>query len=128
MKNEIRISHKIFQTQIWSERPSWWFKVWLYLLLSVGRDDNIISNLKDSQGLFTSEEIHYKCQLSREGIKVKSVENVIRWLRKTQQIKSKKMGRRVLISVCNYGRFQKTLNLVKTQATEWKTLEEAKRR
>ena len=104
----ILVARKILKSDIWQQKPSWWLKVWEYILLRVNHKDN--KQFKRGQNFFKRGQIHYDCKLHLEGIEPDTVDNVIRWLRKTRQISTKKAMRGIIITVCNYESYQNLKN------------------
>jgi hypothetical protein len=118
------LARKILNSNIWLDKPSWWLKVWIYLLLKVHHNNS--ASFKRGQNFFTRDQIHHDCKLQLDGIKVVTVDNVLRWLKCTQQITTQKTTRGMIITVCNYESYQSlvsykndtendTINALKTQ-------------
>ncbi len=88
-------------TDLWENKPAWWFKVWTYLVAKANFKDH---NQKLKRGdLFTTRDTIYReCCLSREGIKPTSVDNLLRYLRNTGRISTQKTTRGIIITICHY--------------------------
>ena len=111
----ILLARKIKHSDIWLKKPSWWLKVWEYILMEVNHANK---EFPRGQNFFTREQIHTNCHLGRDKVKVASVDNVIRWLRmqkssrncvdgkSTTQITTQKTTRGIIITVCNYNTYQ----------------------
>lgn len=100
----ILLARQILQSELWQRKPSWWLKVWLYILTRVSHQDH--GSMKRGQGHFTRLEIFENCHLLIDGVKPETVDNVIRWLKKTTQATTRKTTRGMVITVCNYERYQ----------------------
>lgn|SRR3990167_1588971 len=104
----ILLARKLQQSDIWVKKPSWWLKVWMYMLIQVNHKDNYL--FKRGQNFFTREKIYDDCKLYLEGIKALTVDNMIRWLRATRQATTQKTTRGIIITICNYELYQNMLN------------------
>ena len=100
----IQLARVLLQSEIWQDKPSWWLKVWIYLLLKVNHQD--WGKIKRGQNRFTVEDIYNHCNLRIENVKQKSVDNVLRWLKDTKQITKRKTTRGQIITICNYESYQ----------------------
>ena len=104
----VLLARKIGNSKIWFSKPSWWLKVWIYLLTEVNHKD--YKNLKRGQGFFTRDKIFSDCFLVLDGIKAQSVDNLMRWLKSAGQITTQKTTRGMFITICNYKEYQNILN------------------
>lgn len=101
------IARNIFENELWN-KPSWWLKVWIYILWNVNYDNT--EKMNKWCNFFSWEKIFYECNLSKEGIKVKSIFNVIEWLVSKEKITTQKTTRWMLITVLNYAKYQDLIN------------------
>lgn len=99
------IQRDVLQGELWENKPSWWFKVWFYILANANFKDHS-KKLKRGDLLTTYEEIYRGCHLAQEGVKPRSIDNVIRGLKSTKQITTRKTTRKFIITVCNYDLLQ----------------------
>lgn len=99
----ISIYRKIINSDIWS-KPAWWLKVWIYSLLIVSHENT--SSFKRGTRFFTRYSIWKECNLLADGVNVDTVDNVLRWLEKTEQITKQKTTRGMIITVCKYNEYQ----------------------
>lgn len=99
------IARKIFASELWETKPAWWLKVWIHILGKANFKDH---NLKLRRGdIFTTyAQIHYDCKLKVEGIQESALENVIRWLKSSGQITTRKTTRGFIITVRNFNKYQ----------------------
>lgn len=104
----ILTARKVLKSDIWIKKPSWWLKVWEYMLLKVNHKEN--EQFKRGQNFFSREQIHDECKLYLDGIKAVTVDNVVRWLRSTRQITTQKTTRGIIITICNYDYYQNLSN------------------
>ena len=100
----IQVARKTINSELWETKPSWWFKIWLYLLLKAAHSDN--GQFQRGQLHTSYSRIFQDCNLSNENIRPKSVENAIRWLKRTTQITTHKTTRGLIVTICNYGKYQ----------------------
>lgn len=104
----IKVARQIESSSIWHDKPSWWLKVWMHLLLNVNHADR--GKFKRAQGFFKREGIYKACNLQVEGIKGDTIDNVMRWLKSTRQITTRKTTRGLIVTVCKYERYQEGIN------------------
>jgi len=104
----IQLARRIQVSEIWQDKPSWWLKVWIHLLLGVNHTDR--GKFKRGQGFFTRKGIYKDCGLVVEGIEPETIDNVLRWLKSTTRITTQKTTRGMVITVSNYERYQQLLN------------------
>ncbi len=102
------LSRSILESELWEKKPAWWFKVFVYILGSVNYTST--KHLERGQGFFSVQQIYSACLLQREGIKQRAVENVLNWLKKEVLITAQKTARGSVITVVNYGKYQKLDN------------------
>lgn len=116
----IFLARKIIESDIWRNKPAWWLKVWLYLLVRVNHTEK--GKINRGQGFFRLEEIRENCQLF--DVKTVSIDNVIKWLKSTTQITTQKTTRGMLITICNYDSYQYIKNYEATHKTIQETTTE----
>lgn len=102
------LARKTTQSEIWQKKPAWWFKVWCYILMRVNHKSN--NRFKRGENFFTYHRIYDDCNLSCEGNDTRSLDNLIRWLKRTTQITTQKTTRGFIISVSNYDLYQNIAN------------------
>ncbi len=66
--------------------------------------------LERGQCFLTYEKIWNECRLMVEGVKIRSLDNVIRWLKRTRQITTRKTTRGFYVTISNYGLYQTIAN------------------
>jgi len=94
----------IDESDVWCGKPSWWLKVWLHILMRVNHKKQ--KGFNRGQAFFSRDQIHLDCHLRNDRVKAKSVDNVIRWLKSTTRITTRKTTRGIVITVCNYDKYQ----------------------
>lgn len=99
---------KILKSDIWQQKPSWWLKVWDYFIIKVNHRNN--DYFKRGTNFFTYEMIHYDCRLVNDRVKVRNLDNLVRWLKRTTQITTQKTTRGFIVTVCNYEFYQNPKN------------------
>jgi len=104
----ILLARKMLDSEIWTNKPAWWLKVWIYILMKVNHVNN--GRFQRGQGFFRAESIQEACSLQLEGITKKTIHNLIKWLKSTTQITTQKTTRGMIITVCNYNEYQDLLN------------------
>ncbi len=103
-----KVARKIKKSEIWQSKPSWWLKVWLYIIDRVNHSQN--NSFCRGSNFFNRSLIWTDCCLLNDGVKSESVDNVIRWLKSTGQITTRKTTRGFIITVCNYEFYQEEDN------------------
>jgi len=104
-----QIARSLFNNEIWLLKPAWWNKIWIYILGKVQFKD--IKICKRGEGFFTYDQIYYECKLINDGVKTShSVGNVIKWLKSTTQITTRKTTRGFYIIIGNYALYQNISN------------------
>jgi hypothetical protein len=103
-KGFIFIARTLIDSEVWSKKPAWWLKVWLYILLRVNHTGD--KNFARGENIFTRRQIHSDCHLYDDRIETETVDNVLRWLRKTTQITTQKTTRGIIIKVVKYDEYQ----------------------
>jgi len=100
----IKLHRKIIESEIWTQKPAWWLKVWNYIILKANHSGG--SKFKPGENFFTFQRIYADCNLIAEGVKYRSVDNVIRTLKLNAMITTQKTTRGIIIKVCNWERYQ----------------------
>lgn len=100
----ILVARKVKESGIWN-KPSWWWKVFSYLIMEVSYKDS--KNVRGT-GFFQYKEIFRDCKLHREKPKLnyKSIDNVIRWMRKEAICTTELTTRGIHITLCKYKHYQ----------------------
>ena len=103
----ILIARKVKESEIWS-KPAWWYKVFTYIIMEVSYKNG---QNKRGTGFFQYKEIFRECHLNKEkGLKPRTIENVIRWMKKVAICTAQKTTRGVYITLCNYDTYQNINN------------------
>lgn len=98
------LARQIYESEIWLTKPSWWLKVWIYILWSVRYSDS--STLKRWEWFLSIKQIYECCFLAKDSLKPRTVENVITWLKCKGQITVEKTGHWFIVKVHNYDLYQ----------------------
>jgi len=100
----IILARVVRESDIWNNKPAWWFKVWVYILAQVNHKDD--KTFKRSTGFFTMNKIYEQCFLQNDHVKYRTIDNVIRFLKSNDMITTHKTTRGMIITVCNYNYYQ----------------------
>ena len=100
----ILIARIIMESEIWTNKPAWWTKVWIYMIQKVNFENN--EKIKRGTGYFTYQKIYDQCFLHNDFKRHKNIDNLIRWLKQTKQITTHKTTRGFYITICNYDKYQ----------------------
>lgn len=104
------VARQSFDSEIWN-KPSWWWKVWCFIVWNVNYDDT--ERCKKWEWYFTADDIYMGCKLKKEWIKIKSIHNAIAWLVDSQMLSTQKTTRGMYITVLNYAKYQDLINYKK---------------
>lgn len=104
----IQLARLIQESDIWISKPSWWLKVWIYILQNVNFRDT--KQHRRGSNFFTYKQIYDDCCLSNDTAQHGSIANVIRWLKKRNMIATVKTTRGMVVTVLNYDTYQKLNN------------------
>lgn len=105
-----QLSRSIYDSDIFN-KPSDWFKVWIYILWKVNFKDNWLPRWS---AYFKYERIERDCK-----VKYNIVTKICKYLKEKNQIEVKKATHGCIISVVNYSLYQWVNNYKgKTQATQ----------
>ncbi len=105
-----QLSRSIYDSEIFN-KPSDWFKVWIYILWKVNFKDNWLPRWS---AYFKYEWIERDCK-----VKYNIVTKICKYLKEKNQIEVKKATHGCVISVVNYSLYQWVSNYKgKTQATQ----------
>ena len=100
----VKSYRKVVDSEIWMNKPCWWFKVWTFILIKVNHSDR--GRIKRGSNFFNANMIHTGCHLGLDGVKRPAIDNVIRWLKQGEQIVVQKTTRGMIVTVCNYDVYQ----------------------
>lgn len=105
-----QLSRSIYDSEIFN-KPSDWFKVWIYILWKVNFKDNWLPRWS---AYFKYEWIERDCK-----VKYNIVTKICKYLKEKNQIEVKKATHGCVITVVNYSLYQWVINYKsKTQATQ----------
>lgn len=93
---------KLLESEIWVHKPSSWFKIWQYILLSVNHKD--VKFYKKGTNFFNWTELVKNRSLGRD-ITINNVEHCLKFLKSAEQIATQKTTRGVVITVLNYSKY-----------------------
>lgn len=107
----IMLARKLRDSEIWHAKPAWWLKVWVYILMEVNHKTN--PQFARGTNFFSYQDIYYKCRLSQEGVKQRAISNLVHYLKKATMIRTRKTTRGLVITVCNYEKYQNPIAYTK---------------
>jgi len=96
----ITFTSGILESDIFKNKPGWWFKVYLYILLKVNRMDSGV--LMAGQGVFTRQDIYANCGIIEDRVDPESLKHVIRYLRERGIIDTFKTQTGLIIRIIGY--------------------------
>lgn len=99
----IALYRKILTNELWTNKPPWWLKVWLYILIQVNHKDR--DKLKRGEGFFTYSEIMDNCYPIKRYKNTKVTHHVISFLKKVTAIVTTKVTGGIIIKVVNYDEY-----------------------
>jgi len=111
----IKLYRSLSDSDIWY-KPAWWFKVWSYILMTVKYEDNHIC--KKWENFFTADQIYNGCNLRQDGVKKRTIYDLLDSLQASDMIRKRKTTRGIFISVLNYAKYQDQKNLSTDSQTD----------
>ncbi len=100
------VPRTILHSELWETKPAWWFKVWMYVLANANFKHHN-NKLRRGDLLTSYDTVWRDCNLKKEGITAEAIDNVLRFMKKTELITTRKTTRGVIISVRNYDQLQR---------------------
>jgi hypothetical protein len=98
----VSIYRKLLDNEIFKNKPDKWFKIWIYILLSVNHKDNEDKNgFRRGERFFKSEWIQEKCNATSDQVK-----KCVAFLKTSTMISTIKSTRGFTVKVLNYDRYQ----------------------
>lgn len=113
------VARWIFQSDIRMWKPSWWLKVWIYIIGTVNHTDG--KQFKRGQGYFTYDMIYFDCNLKSENIKKSAIDNMLRRMKKQWKLTTHKTTRGFVITVLKYNDYQTLDNYTNDNENETQT-------
>ena len=105
-------ARQTIDSEIFSNKPDKWFKIWFYLINQVNHKDT--KQFKRGSGFTRYEWIMEKTKATRN-----EIDHCIRWLKSATMIATQKATRGFIITIHNYERFQALSNYESdTKATQ----------
>lgn len=111
------IARQIRESKIWVEKPAWWFKVWVHIILDVQHTSDEF--YQRGTAMFNYKQIKKDCHL--HGIEAYSIDHLIHWLRQEGMIATRKAIRGIVITVIKYEHFQNIDNYKSETKSETKS-------
>jgi len=105
----ILLARQSLESDIFYWKPAEWWKIWTYILLKVNYKDTKLFKRGTGYFCWTQDKVFLK------GITKHQWHNCIKWLKKAKQITTQKTTRGIIITVCNYERYQ-TLKSYRSEA------------
>jgi len=86
-------------SEIFFKQPAKWFKIWFYMVAK--------AHWQDRRGLRRGQcHLKYEWIMDATGANRDEVSNCIRWLKRTKQITTQKTTRGLVLTICNYNKYQ----------------------
>ena len=104
----IVFARQTLTSEIFFNKPSWWFKVWFYILSKVNHSDNRL--FKRGSNFFSYNMIYEECNLARERVDTKAIYKLLKYLKRSTALTIVKSTRGIVLSVCNYDKYQNPKN------------------
>ena len=103
MKNNLNgsifLARQLLESEIFFWKSDKWFKIWIFLLLSVNFTDTKL--FKRGEGLFTYQETAIKCKATTNQVK-----HCFEYLRKANMIATHRTTRGLIVNIIKYPDFQ----------------------
>lgn len=99
------VPRNILNSELWETKPSWWFKVWFYILSHANFKDHN-DKLRRGDLLTSYDTIYRECNLIKEQVTADAIDNVLRFFKKTRLITTRRTTRGLIITVLNYSNLQ----------------------
>jgi len=93
------LSRTIFESHIFSLKPSAWFKIWVFIIGKVSFQENNLT--QRGEGLFSYTQIQSACKVSRG-----QVDKCLKYLKKRKKVETRRSTRQFFIKVLNYDKYQ----------------------
>lgn len=116
-KGAFLIARKIFNSEIWLNKPSSWKVIWIYILGNIAHEDS--GTFKRGQGFFT-----FSRSLKDIGIDISQdiVKKSISFFKKNEMIRTRRSTRGMYIEVLKYNEYQSLSNYSSTNGSTKKAL------
>ena len=95
------VARKLFESEIWTNKPDSWTKIWVYILGNVNHKDN--GKLKKGEGFFRPKR---EIPLISSSISTDIFKKFLNFARKNDMISTRRSTRGIIIKVLNYPKYQ----------------------
>jgi hypothetical protein len=118
MGGYLLLARQIFQSKIWTDKPSTWVRIWIYILGNVNHSDN--GKFKRGEGFF-----NFKRELKDIGCDVTydMVKKCLRFVKDSSMISTSRSTRGIIIKVLNFDKYQDPVNYKSTSRSTSKAPE-----
>ena len=116
----IHLARQIIESEIFSDKPDKWFKIWLYLISKAKWRDG--KQLKQGQCFMKYAWISEATKANKN-----QIDHCIRWLKLSKQITTQKATRGLIVTICKYGIYQDLNNYKSETETRQDTNEKRNR-
>ena len=95
------VARKLFESEIWTNKPDSWTKIWVYILGNVNHQDN--EKFKKGEGFFRPKR---EIPLISSSISTDIFKKFLNFARKNDMISTRRSTRGIIIKVLNYPKYQ----------------------
>jgi hypothetical protein len=96
-------ARKIFDSDLWRNRPHEWCKIWVYILGHVQFED--YKELKRGEGYFNFRQLS-RIQAFGKGVTYPQTDHFLRYAKRAKMLTTRKATHGVIVLVCNYNLYQ----------------------
>ena len=100
-------ARKTFESDLWLNKPSSWYKIWTFILGNVQHDD--FNQLKRGEGFFNFRELIRTKSLGAD-VTYGQTDKFLRYARQSKMLSTRKATHGMIVLVCNYGLYQELKN------------------
>lgn len=119
-KGAFHIARKLFDSEIWNEKPMSWNLIWFYILGNVNHKQR--GKFDRGEGFFYWTEIIANKRIGKE-VTLDMVKKALAYFRRTRMISSRRSTRGTRIKVLNYNIYQSLDTYVSTSQSTREALE-----
>ena len=117
-----QVARQLFSSELWTNKPSSWKVIWIYILGKVNHKDN--RNFKRGEGFINLSQ---ECSLIGCDITIDMIKHSMVYFRACKMISTKRSTRGTIIKVLNYDRYQTLDSYTSTKPSTSKAREKHER-
>jgi len=119
-RGAVIVARKIFDSQIFIDKPDKWFKIWVYLIGKVNHKDT--PRFKKGNGFVRYSEIREACGATKG-----QVDHAIRWFKREGVLATRKATRGMHITIVKYDLYQNLDNYKRDAESDLKATKKRQR-